>query len=218
MYSKAIEWGRTKENPAKKVKFLKGAVKRVRFLMADEVQRLLSSCNDELRPVVTVAIHTGMRKGELLGLQRPQVNFEQGLITLFDTKNHERRDIPMNETVKTTLAALPERGDYFFCDRNGKRLGYTKIAYSFHAALARAGIQDFRFHDCRHTFASSLVMAGEDLNTVAELLGHKGLEMTRRYAHLSPKFKKRAVNILDRIMSLNPPQPEMAEKGVSLMS
>ena len=71
---------------------------------------------------------------------------------------------------------------------------------SLHQALKKSGIEDFRFHDLRHTFASNLVMAGEDINTIAELLGHKHLEMTKRYAHLSPKFKKRAVNILDQVL------------------
>src|SRR4030043_25970 len=69
LYTKAIEWGKMKENPAKKVKFLKGEVKRVRFLTPEEVQRVLSNCPDRLKPLVTVAIHTGMRKGELSGLK-----------------------------------------------------------------------------------------------------------------------------------------------------
>lgn len=82
MYSKAIEWGKVKENPAKKVKLLKGEVKRLRFLMPDEIQKLLENCTDYLKPIVTVAVHTGLRKSELLGLQWDRINFEQGIITL----------------------------------------------------------------------------------------------------------------------------------------
>jgi integrase len=216
LYTKAIEWGRMRENPAKKVKLLKGEVRRVRYLMPDEVQKLLSNCADHLKPLVTVAVHTAMRKSELLDLKWEQVNFEQGFITLLDTKNHERRDIPMNETVKATLRGMERQDEYVFSGFYGRR--FDRIKRSFHDALKKSGIGDFRLHDLRHTFASNLVMEGEDLNTVRELLGHKNLIMTLRYAHLAPGKKTKAVNILDRIMSLNPPQQEMPKKVVSLMS
>ena len=194
MLTKAVEWGKLKESPAKPVKLLKGEARRVRFLMPDEIQNLLSNCADHLRPIVTVAVHTGMRRGEILGLTWDRVSFEQGIITLLDTKNKERRDVPMNETVRATLEAAEKKTPLVFPSGNMKT--------AFGTALKKAGISDFRFHDLRHTFASNLVMAGEDLNTVAELLGHKGLQMTKRYSHLSPKFKARAVGILDRVFDL----------------
>jgi len=215
MYTKGIEWGKVKESLAKKVKLLKGEVKRVRYLMPDQVQIFLSNCADHLRPLVTVAVHTGMRRGELLSLRWDQVNFEQGFITLLDTKNHERRDIPMNETVKTTLRAMDRQDDYVFSGFYGRR--FDRIKRSFHDALKKSEIEDFRLHDLRHTFASNLVMAGEDLNTVRELLGHKDLTMTLRYAHLAPGKKAKAVNTLDKIMSQIPPHSEMPKKVVSLM-
>ena len=214
IYTKAIEWGKCKENPVKKVKKLKGEVKRVRFLMPDQVQTLLSNCADRLKPIVTVAVHTGMRKGELLSLQWPQVNFEQGIITLHDTKNSERRDIPMDETVKAVLKGIERKGSHVFCNEEGET--FVRLQRSFEVALKKSEIDDFRFHDLRHTFASNLVMGGEDLNTVRELLGHKDLTMTLRYAHLAPNHKTRAVNVLDRIMSQNPPQTEKPSKVVSL--
>jgi integrase len=200
MLTKAVEWGKLKENPAKPVKLLKGEARRVRFLMPDEIQNLLSNCADHLKPIVTVAAHTGMRRGEILGLTWDRVSFEQGIITLLDTKNSERRDVPMNQTVKAALGEVERKGPRVFSS------GDMKTA--FRTALKKAGIADFRFHDLRHTFASNLVMAGEDLNTVAELLGHKGLQMTKRYSHLSPKFKARAVGILDQVMSRNQPQKQ----------
>src|SRR4030042_4475884 len=83
MFSKAIEWGKIKESPAKKVKFLKANNKRVRYLMPDEIQNLLSNCAEHLKPIETVAVHTGMRKGELLGFKWDKGKFEQGVITLF---------------------------------------------------------------------------------------------------------------------------------------
>ncbi len=198
LYRKAIEWGKCKENPAKRVKKMKGEVKRVRFLMPDEVQKLLPNCTAYLKPIATMATHTGMRKGELLGLKWTQVNLEQGIITLQDTKNGERRDIPMDETVKDMLKGMERKEDYIFCNREGET--FVRLQRSFEVAVKKSGIEDFRFHDPRHTFASNLVMAGEDLNTVRELLGHKDLTMTLRYAHLSPNHKARAINVLDRIM------------------
>ncbi len=87
----------------------------------------------------------------------------------------------------------------FYYDSSGTP--YTDIKKSFTAACRRAGIHDFRFHDLRHTFASHLVMAGVDITTVKELLGHKEIKMTLRYAHLSPSHKVKAVDILDTALN-----------------
>jgi len=92
----------------------------------------------------------------------------------------------------------------------------VRMQRSFEAAVKKSGVEDFRFHDLRHTLASNMVMARKDLNTVRELLGHKDLTMTLRYAHLSPNHKTRAFSILDRITSQNSPQTEKASKVVSL--
>ena len=214
MFSMAVKpWKKLKENPVKDIKRLKGETKRVRYLMADEIQTLLSNCDGLLRgllkPLVTVALHTGARKGELQSLQWPQVDFELGIISLLDTKNGERRDIPMNETVKATLKAMERTTEFVFPNRNGKRIDDAQVQISFCKAIERSGIEDFHFHDLRHTFASNLVMQeGVELNDVRELLGHKNMSMTLRYAHLSPKHKGKVVNILDRVWSQNPPQTD----------
>jgi integrase len=218
IFSKALEWKRIKENPAQKVKRLKGETKRVRYLMPDEIQTLLSHCEGLLRyllrPMVTLALHTGARKGELQGLEWSNVNFDLGFISLLDTKNAERRDIPMNETVRATLKAMEQRGSLVFSNRNGNRIDSCALYLAFYEALRKSKIEDFKFHDLRHTFASNLVMQeGVELNDVRELLGHKKMDMTLRYAHLSPKHKTKVVNVLDRVMSQNPPQ---AQKVVNL--
>jgi len=129
------------------------------------------------------------------------------------TKNGECRDIPINETVRATLKAMEQRGSLVFSNRNGNRIDNCALYLAFYGALKKSKIEDFKFHDLRHSFASSLVMAGVELNDVRELLGHKKMEMTLRYAHLSPKHKTKVVNILDRGMAQNPPQ---AEKVVQL--
>ena len=156
-----------------------------------------------------------MRKSELLNLKWDQVNFEQGFITLTDTKNNERRDIPMNETVMATLKGIARVGDFVFPNGNGRT--FANVRKSFDTAVRKSKIEDFRFHDLRHTFASTLIMEGVDIMTVKELMGHKDLTMTLRYSHLAPNHKTKAINILDRVMSQNPPHQEIEKKVVSLM-
>ncbi len=179
-------------------------------MVLDEIQPLLGNCSDSLRDVVEVALNTGMRQGEIFGLTWDRANFEQGILTLLDTKNNPRRDVPMNKTVRSTLEGMEEKGGLVF-DR-------TNLRKSFEAAVKKSGIENFRSHDLRHTFASNLAMAGEDMNPIRELLGHKSSAMTIRYSHLSPKFKTRAVEVLDRLASQIPPRAESSSKVVSIRS
>jgi site-specific recombinase XerD len=88
------------------------------------------------------------------------------------------------------------------------------VELSFHNALEKAGIEDFKIHNLRHTFTSNILISGVDFITVRELLGHKTIDMTLRYAHLAPNHKMRAVNILDQVMSQNPPQEERQERKI----
>ena len=121
-----------------------------------------------------------------------------GFILLDRTKNGERREIPINATLRESLNSIIRRVDvpYVFYDHiMGNR--FRDIQKSFKSACRKAGIKDFHFHDLRHTFASHLVMAGVDLMAVKELLGHKTLTMTLRYSHLAPSHKKNAVDLLD---------------------
>ncbi len=200
LYSRAIEWGKATSNPMTKVKVFKVANKRIRYLEKEEIDKLLAHCCEHLKPIVIVALHTGMRKSEILRLKWHDIDIKCNIIHLLDTKNGEKREIPMNEVVQKTIIGVlknPE-SQYIFCNKDGKP--YGDIKKSFFTAIKKSGIVDFRFHDLRHTFASQLVMAGVDLNTVRELLGHKSLEMTLRYSHLSPDHKKRAVDILGQRM------------------
>ena len=213
-YRKATEWKKVKENPTKEVKVrLKEEVQRIRFLMPNEIQILLSCCPDNLKPIVTVALHTGMRREEILSLKWTQVNLLTGIIHLDKTKNHESRNIKMNVTVRSALSQIEHRSEFVFCKPVGSR--YSQLPGPFEDVVKKAGIEDFHFHDLRHTFASNLVMQeGVELNDVRELLGHKSMAMTLRYAHLSPKHKTRVVNILDRVMSQNPPQENSEERKI----
>lgn len=203
--TKAYEWNLISEQRLKairKVKPIRGETKRLRYLNADEIQRLLNACDKHLYPIVFTALHTGMRKGEILSLKWSQIDLKNDLILLDKTKNDERREIPINKPLKQVLIQLHSQRrldtDYVFVNPDtGKR--YTDLKRSFTTACKRAGIKDFHFHDLRHTYASQLVMAGVDLKTVQELLGHKSLTMTLRYAHLSQAHKREAVKALEKL-------------------
>jgi len=139
-----------------------------------------------------------MRKGEILNLKWQDIDFRREIIYLLNTKNGEKREVPMNECLKNTLVKVKRYlgSSYVFHHKDGRP--YGNIKNSFSTALKKSSIINFRFHDLRHTFASHLIMSGVDLNTVRELLGHKSMQMTLRYAHLSPSYKKKAVGVLDR--------------------
>ena len=201
MFTKAVEWEMVEEETLKrirKVKMPKENNRRLRFLSKEECSTLINACSPHLKPIVISALNTGMRKQEILSLEwERNIDLKHGFILLDVTKNGERREIPINRTLRDALKNLVRRFDspYVFIDGNGNR--FLDVKRSFHSALRKAGIKDFRFHDLRHTFASHLVMAGVDITTVKELLGHKTLTMTLRYAHLSPGHKVNAVRILD---------------------
>jgi Site-specific recombinase XerD len=215
MLNKAIEWGKASDNPVRKVKLFKENNKRIRYLEKEEIRKLIANCPGNLQPIVIAAVFTGMRKSEILTLQWKNINFDLGIIYLLDTKNGERREVLMNDTVKRALVAVPKHPDssYVFCHKSGKP--YYNVRKSFDATLKKCDIIDFRFHDLRHTFASQLVMMGIDLKTIQELMGHKSIEMTLRYSHLSPDHKKKAVEILgknvDTFWTLEPKKPEITE-------
>ena len=200
MFSKAVVWDKLQENTTKKVQFLKEPAGRLRFLEQEEIFKLLENCNKTLRPIVVLALNTGMRRGEILNLKWHDVDFKRNLITLLDTKNGEKQEVYMNEPVKTALLQVRKHPEspYIFCNEDGKPV--HDIRKSFFTALKKSGIKDFHFHDLRHTFASQLAMSGTDINTIRELMGHKDIRMTLRYSHLSPSYKRRAVEALGQKM------------------
>ena len=199
MFTKALDWEMITEEDLKrvrKVKLLKGETKRLRYLSEEEAQRLINNCEGYLKSIVIAALNTGMRKGEILGLTWDRIDLNNRLILLDKTKNGERREIPINQTLYDTLRKLPRHisGYVFTNPKTGK--AYDNLKRSWQGALRRSHIIDFHFHDLRHTFASWLVMKGVDLTTVKELLGHKDIKMTLRYSHLSKPHVKNAVENL----------------------
>ena len=200
IFNKAIVWGKLQVNPMKSVQFLKEPQGRLRFLEREEIVKLLANCTNKLKPIVVLALFTGMRRGEILGLKWHDIDVKRNIITLLDTKNGDKREVPMNEQVKTALIRVRKNpvSPFVFCNEKGEP--WHDIRKSFSTALGKSGITNFRFHDLRHTFASQLVMSGVDLNTVRELMGHKDITMTLRYSHLASSHKQHAVDVLGKKM------------------
>ena len=205
MFTKALDWGYVSSAQnviIHKVKMEKEQNVRLRFLSRDEIPVFLTACEkqEHLLDIVQYGLNTGCRQSEILGLTWENVDLVHGFITLNITKPSERRDIPINDSLKPIVQKRKDANKkknipYVFYDyRTNTRFG--EIKRSFHTACARAEIKNFRFHDMRHTFASHLVMSGVDLMTVKELLGHKTLAMTLRYSHLAPNHKLSAINVL----------------------
>jgi integrase len=210
MLNKAVAWGYLETNPLKRMKGLKEPPGRLRYLTVEEKDRLLEACavSPSLRPIVELAIHTGTRRGEILGLRWRDIDLGRRTITLHQTKNNERRVIPINATVSTILKALPRHlgTDALFP-------GINMVTMAFRRACQRAGIPDCRFHDLRHTFGSHLAMEGFNLRTIQQLLGHRDLRMTTRYAHLSAEYLQQAVNRLDALMGAPATMPGSQQQG-----
>jgi integrase len=197
MYTKAIEWDYVRTNPAKVVKRLKEPLSRLRYLKPEEVEILLKSCPEHIRPIVVNALNTGMRRSEIFNLKWSQVDLENRKITVINAKNNESRVIPINQTLYKELSNLSHKSksEYVFPGRDSNP--FKDIKKGFSSALKKAGIEDFRFHDLRHTFCSHMVMQGVDLRKVQQVMGHK--DMTMRYSDLSPEYVQGAIERLDRL-------------------
>lgn len=153
---------------------------------------------DHLKPLVILSLRTGMRQGEVFNLTWPDINFHKKIITVEGktSKSGQTRHIPMTDEVFDLLTKWKKQinGDFVFPSKEGKRLDNVKKSWA--GLLKLAGVQEFRWHDLRHTFASQLVMKGAHLNTVRVLLGHSDLKMTLRYAHLGSDDTAAAVALL----------------------
>lgn len=154
---------------------------------------------DYVSPMVLLSLNTGLRQGEIFNLQWRHINFERATLTIEGNfaKSGRTRHIPLNTEALSILHAWREQSetnDFIFANHSGDR--FNNVKKSWTTLLKHADIQHFRWHDMRHHFASRLVMAGVDLNTVRELLGHSDLTMTLRYAHLAPEHKANAVEKL----------------------
>jgi integrase len=174
---------------------------------ADEESRLRAVIAKEYpahMPEFDIALHTGMRPSEQFGLTWDRVDLVRKLVTIPKSKNGNTRHIPLNSVALGAFQQLFGRsrgnGCVFVSIHGGPLKGYK---HWFEDAVVEAGVSDFTWYGMRHTFASRLVMAGVDLRTVAELMGHKTIQMTMRYAHLAPAHKSAAVERLAGAWQMN---------------
>ncbi|MCK4647953.1 site-specific integrase [bacterium] len=198
MFSLAKKWKYTNENPVKEIKFLQGTQYIIRVLNEIEIRRLVNASKGYLRAIIILALNTAMRKGEILNLRWNDIDFYKEFICIKETKSNVIRKIPMNFIVIDTLKRIERTGDYVFLSKKTEK-PYADISHHFKATCKSVGIEDFRFHDLRHTAATLMVTKGIDLVTVSKILGHADIKTTMRYAHPTPENKRNAVNALGSI-------------------
>lgn len=197
IFSLAFETGIVETNPCARVRKLRIDNQRNRYLSADEESRLMAQFKDRrahLKPLVIVALGTGMRRGELSALRWKQVDFARNVILVTKTKTAKDRTMPMSSEVRSELLALrrESKSDYVFAgSKPGKPI--VEIKRSFRGACDDAGLSDFRFHDLRHTFATRLGDNGCNVTTIAALMGHSNIQMSARYTHAGDDAKRAAV-------------------------
>lgn len=200
--SMAVDYDMLQSNPCRRVRKFQLNNRRERYLSVEEEKRLMSMLFGRrayLRPIVILALNTGMRRGEILNLEWWQVDFSNNRLVVTKTKSGKPRHLPMNQIVRETLSELKRvgGGKYVFESRkkSGSPLQEPKKAFS--AALKDAGIENFRFHDLRHTAGTRLAEAGVDAFTIKDILGHASIQTSAIYVHATNEGKKRAVAALE---------------------
>lgn len=199
-----IENEKIEKNPAARIGRSRENNGRVRWLSDEEevtLRKAIEHLSPQHVPAFDLSVHTGMRAGEQFSLQWPQVDWDRRVLVLPHTKNGRSRNVPLNAVAMRALQRLKKRHDEIkpdspwvhFNSDNDKLRSHRDW---FEPALQESGLVDYSWHCNRHTFASRLVMAGVDLRTVGELLGHRTPSMTWRYSHLAPAHQQRAVDLL----------------------
>jgi excisionase family DNA binding protein len=202
----AADWGYGDSNPLRNVKlFSEKDTQKERYLTDAEEKTLLECSTARLRPIILFALHTGMRRGEILSLKWADVDLSRKVIRVERAKNGRTRFLPINRTLSEVLEGLRNaRG------RESLVFPYQSVRTAFENACKKAKLA-IRFHDLRHTFATRLVEKGVDLITVQHLLGHHSVTMTQRYTHSSDDRKMSAVQLLASAPEIEP------QKGASLL-
>lgn len=198
-----MEWEWAMENPVQKVSREKVRNLIERWLTPVEETRLLAASTTWLREIILFALQTGLRQGEILSLQWPQVDLFRRTITILEQKNGAKDTLPVNGTaldvLMTRARVNPLQAGYVFSNEADNRRDARNLLRAFYPALKLAKIEMFRFHDLRHTWATRLVQAGVDLYTVQKLGRWKTISMVMRYAHHYPESLRAGAEVLDRL-------------------
>lgn len=211
IFNKAVDWGYLSINPALKIKqFQERDNFRSRVLSPEEEVKLAGQLKSQVQEMVSIALGTGLRLGEILNLSWEQVDLIEKRIRVEKTKSGKIRHVPINTTLMQALSRLKGQNGasrYVFPNPRTKR-PYTTIKTAFKAACRRSGLKNLRFHDLRRTFATRLLQRGADIETVRDLLGHYSILVTQRYTHTNEEVRRRAVELLSQA----PPEtPQSAE-------
>ena len=192
--NKAVEWGKLLESPARNVKRLKVDNRRTRILTEAEQTAILAACPRKLRVIVTLALITGARIGELLALRWEDC--QDGYVTFWETKNGKARRIPISPAITAVLAAQPRVFAWVFTNSKTEQ-PYKSVRKVFERAVARAGVDtdDVTLHTLRHTALSRMIASGYDDYTVMEISGHSSTRMLARYTHPTEERKIGALDL-----------------------
>ncbi len=199
------EWEWVNDNPVKKVSMEKEPPARDRWLTYEEEERLLSVSPQWLEQMIIFAIETGCRKGEMLSLQWRSIDLFEKVVTIFGSKTGERRTIPLSQRAlevlkdrqKERVKVRSINEDLAFTYPVGQKININTLRSAFENALKKSKVEDFRWHDLRHTFASRLAQAGVDPYTIQRLMGHKAFITTQRYAHHHVESLRRGIGTLE---------------------
>jgi integrase len=201
IFNIAILWGKTDFSPAKQIRRFPVNNIREKTLSDEEMRRLVEAAEPGIKPVLIIALSTGMRRNEILDLKWQNIHFEGKYIFIEYSKSGKTRQIPMNDLIIETLKNVPKVSESVFYNSKKKRnVSLFAVRYAFLRACEKAKIKGLRFHDLRHCAASAMVRKGIDLVTVSKILGHSSIIMTMRYAHATPENMKIAINSLGEIL------------------
>lgn len=173
-----------KENPA-----------RTSYLSTEQIRTLLGNMPERSRNLVAFAICTGMRRGEILRVSWQDIDLLNGIIHIYESKSGNKREVPIMSSLKQILLTMnPQKSGVLF------PFTETMVEYDYKRALKKSNITGIRFHDLRHTFASHFMMNGGSLTDLQRILGHSDLKLTQRYAHLSPTYLRKSIEVINNLI------------------